>query len=311
MYNKKIEQYKTSENLALQKAAQNLDSILPSGLPVPGVRQLPDENTFQFAKEYTMNELGGLIDLPQGQDEFTTQEIQTAFEAAITRAHLDGWKTVIDPNRPDMMVSGSKKIVSIPDGRTSTRKRLEELILHEIGTHAVRRKNGEQSKLLLLGDGLDRYMDDEGVTGLREQIIGDQIEDFTHLDRHLAISLAKGLDGEKRDFRGVYEIMKRYYVVEELSRGSSQGVAEQHAKDRAWARAVRTFRGTDCKTKGACFTKDIVYREGNADIWEVVRDNPQEMMRFNVGKYDPANPRHIMILDQLGITDADLAALER
>ena len=41
-------------------------------------------------------------------------------------------------------------------------------------------------------------------------------------------------------------------------------------------------------------------------MWQVIRENPDEMLRFSVGKYDPANPRHIWILDTLGITEEDL-----
>jgi hypothetical protein len=53
-------------------------------------------------------------------------------------------------------------------------------------------------------------------------------------------------------------------------------------------------------------TRDIVYREGNIGVWRVVKNNPEEERRFSVGKYDPANPRHIWILEQLGISDEDL-----
>jgi hypothetical protein len=64
-----------------------------------------------------------------------------------------------------------------------------------------------------------------------------------------------------------------------------------------------------CKTPGACFTKDIIYREGNIAIWETLYKNIPEMQRWNVGKYDPSNPRRIWVLDQLGITDTDLEKL--
>lgn len=54
---------------------------------------------------------------------------------------------------------------------------------------------------------------------------------------------------------------------------------------------------------------DCAIAEGNIGVWNVVGKNPEEMMRFSVGKYDPTNPRHLWILDQLGITDADLKKL--
>jgi hypothetical protein len=87
--------------------------------------------------------------------------------------------------------------------------------------------------------------------------------------------------------------------------------AQKKATNSAWSVTVRAFRGTDSKTPGACFTKDIIYREGNIAIWETLHKNLPEMQRWNVGKYDPSNPRHLWVLDQLGITDADLKNLDQ
>ena len=87
--------------------------------------------------------------------------------------------------------------------------------------------------------------------------------------------------------------------------------SQEKAQSSAWNRTLRTFRGTDCNTPGACFTKDTIYRDGNIGIWDVIGNNPDEMLRFNIGKYDPANPRHIWILEQIGISDKDLSNLER
>jgi hypothetical protein len=86
--------------------------------------------------------------------------------------------------------------------------------------------------------------------------------------------------------------------------------AKAFAENSAWNRCVRTFRGTTCKTSGACLSKDMVYRKGNIGIWDVINNNPEEQRRFFVGKYDPSNKRHIWILDQLGITDDNLTDLE-
>ena len=137
------------------------------------------------------------------------------------------------------------------------------------------------------------------------------MSDFAVLDRHLAISLAKGLDGKPRDFRQVYDIMRKYYLVDELAKGKATEAAQQEAADQAWIRSVRTFRGTDCKTPGAALTKDIIYREGNMGVWELICTKPEEMKRFSIGKYDPANNRHLWVLTELGISDQDLEELEK
>ncbi len=60
------------------------------------------------------------------------------------------------------------------------------------------------------------------------------------------------------------------------------------------------------RISGVCLTKDIIYRQGNIAVCQLLGKNPEELLRFSVEKYDPANPRHIWILDQLGITEKDL-----
>ncbi|MCR4263661.1 MAG: flavohemoglobin expression-modulating QEGLA motif protein, partial [Candidatus Roizmanbacteria bacterium] len=146
---------------------------------------------------------------------------------------------------------------------------------------------------------------DEGVATMREQSLEDKMDDFADLGRHLAISLAYGLDGINRDFRAVYGIVEKQFLLEELLSGKDYQAALSTAQTLAWNRAVRTFRGTQCRA-GACFTKDIIYSEGNIATWIVMRENPDELFRLNVGKYDPANNRHLWVLDQLGISDQDI-----
>ena len=189
---------------------------------------------------------------------------------------------------------------------------LKGLILHEIGTHVARRDKGERSCLRLLGLGLDRYEGgEEGVATVRQQTTEKKFNDFAGLEGHLAISLAQGLDGVPRDFHHVYDVMRKYHFVQELLGGKDVPTAQQEASKKAWNRCVRTFRGTDCKTPGIAFTKDIIYREGNMGIWELIRTNPNEMKRFNIGKYDPTNSRHLWVLTELGIGEDDLEALTK
>lgn len=199
----------------------------------------------------------------------------------------------------------------IPESRSLVKDKVTGLIVHEVGTHVARRINGERSRLKLLSIGLDRYEPgDEGVATMREQALSQKVDDFSGLDGHLAIGLALGLDGQPRDFRQVNEILGKYYLIRNLLSGKTFTEAQEKANNSAWSRSVRTFRGTDCKTPGVCFTKDIIYRQGNIGAWEIIKKKPDEMARFNIGKYDPSNSRHLWILEQLGITDTDLATLE-
>lgn len=240
--------------------------------------------------------------------EYDAEEIKSAFEQALEKYKLSGWNVMITEKGTAVSVSQENKNVNVPSSRKMKEDKLMALIEHEIGTHVLRRENGERTRLRLLGLGLDRYLKgEEGIATFEEQkILG--AKEFAGLDGHLAISLALGMDGKRRDFRKVYEILKDYYFI---SSKKEESEAKKHAENSAWNRCVRTFRGTSCSSPGVCLTRDIVYREGNIGVWNVVKNKPEEIKRFTVGKYDPNNPRHIWILEQLGITDSELEDLER
>jgi len=226
------------------------------------------------------------------------EDIKLAFKRALNNYNLDGWSVVIDDDFTAINVGQEKKEIRIPTDRKLTQLQLEGLIAHEIGTHARRRQNGERSQLKLLGLGLDRYKDDEGVATFEEQQITGAT-DYAGFIGYFATSLASN---SQNSFRNVFDIIKNYHLA--------HGKNEQTAKNLSWNRCMRTFRGTTCSTPGTCFTKDIVYRDNNIGIWHLVNEKSDEQRRFMVGKYDPTNSRHIWILDQLNITENDLEQLK-
>lgn len=303
-------------------AAKNGDPVIQQEVSrflgeLPGVSDTsvlrrPDVSLLPLVKSQTENDLGDILNIPDASEKLTDEEVRVSFESALSSLSAEGWVVVIDPKRAGISVNQEKKAVQVPPGRTMPTTELKGLIAHEIGTHTARRLNGERTKLRLLGLGLDRYEGgEEGIATLREQALSGEADDYSGFDGHFAISLASGLDGHPRDFRKTYDVLFRYYFIKNLSRGITTDEAQKKASNSAWARSVRTFRGTDSQTPGACFTKDIIYREGNIAVWETLNRKEPEMHRWNVGKYDPSNPRHIWVLDELGITDTDLAGLEK
>ncbi len=257
-----------------------------------------DINSYDFPK----------LKSTKNEPEYSAEEIKVAFQRALLECNAQGWSVVLDESgNTAINVNQENKTVYVPAERKVKETKLKALIAHEIGTHALRRENGERSKLKLLGLGLDRYLKgEEGLARYKEQeIIG--ATDFAGFDCHLAISLAMGLDGKKRDFREVFDILRDYYFVK--SKNANRDESWKNAEELAWKRCLRAFRGTTCDIPGACFTQDIAYREGNIGIWNLVKKDDDEMRRVMVGKYDPTSERHIWILDQLGISDSDLETL--
>ena len=303
----------SSKKPGLSQAAQELHELLPANLPTAEYK-LPEEAAISQAREQTLEELQHLLPTEKVADaEYGPEEIREVFQAALESLQAEGWNIVVsNSSKTGISVDQEHKLIDIPESRKLAFSKLESLVAHEIGTHVARRLNGERSQLQLLGLGLDRYeQGEEGIATMREQVLDDKIKDFSGLEGHLAVSLATGVDGVERDFREVYSILEKYFYFKSLLAGKSPEEALTSAQTNAWKRSVRTFRGTDCETKGTCLTKDMIYREGNIGVWDVINKNKSELMRFNVGKYDPANPRHIWILDQLGISESDLEELEK
>ncbi len=297
-----------NDKRGITDAANNFLDKLPTYPQGPSQLTPPaGEETLKF-RQQTLEKFAKLINVPADKETFTAPEIKEVFENALQILQADGWRVVIyESNGSSVSVNQEKKEVMIPSTKTITADRLRALIVHEIGTHIVRREEGEHSRLLLLGLGLDRYESgEEGVATSRGDVMTLPVKNFSGLDGHLAISLAYGLDGVKRDFRSVFDILVSYFTLIELQTGKEKDMAIKEARDRAWNRCVRTFRGTDCKTSGTAFTKDIIYREGSIGVWDVIRHNPEEVVNFNVGKYDPTNLRHLYLLMRFGITDSEL-----
>lgn len=302
-----------SQNEELRNAAQDVLNAFPMSSTSSSDIQKPSTKSMERVVESTKKIAKDLISLPEGLEKANAEEIKEVFDYAIRSAAANDWEVVIDSetSKTGISVNQEEKKVIIPSSRSVSVKKLRGLVVHEIGTHVIRRKKGERSRLLLLALGLDRYQGgEEGVATMREQGLKKEFEDFSGLQGHLAISLAKGLDGQPRDFREVYTLLFKYNYWNQLRLKKSPEVAKKEAERLGWNRTMRTFRGTDGKTKGVVFTKDIVYRQGNIAVWNLVGKNSKEMLRLQVGKYDPANERHTWVLDQLEITDEDLENLE-
>lgn len=285
------------ENPAKQQAAQRLGLIF----------------------EHVTTESSAGVDesiLPEGQDIpgqiESVDEAISAFEAALEDIDVSDWKVVVDSETgiSKFSVSQEHREVRVPSEekllpRGFSRKKLQGLIEHEIKTHVARRSNGERSRLQLLGLGLDRYLEaEEGIATYAEQQVTGA-KQFAGIPRFLSVALAKGLDGEKRDFRQTHSVMSDYRLLS----SAKEDVTLEDAQETAYNDCVRIFRGTTCQTPGAVYPKDMAYFKNRA-IWTLVSENSDVVETFAIGKYDPNNNEHVALLTQLGILDTDLERLE-
>ena len=304
--------YLADEREEVRAATAHFLDTLPKTTE-PSTISLPPAELVATVHASTKEHLGHLIDpsLQEGVQHDATA-IARAFTYALAHGGLDGWTVVITPTVTAINTNQEKHLVEGPAKRrpVSTQK-LRELIVHEIGTHVARREAGEHTGMHLLATGLDRYIvGEEGVATFHEQGIRGSLKEYAGQERYLGIGLALGLDGTPRTFREVYEILKLYNLAKELrDKEASLEGATKKALSKAWLSTLRTFRGTDGKTPGVAFTKDIAYRDGNIRLWQRIMEHPEEIKRLSSGKYDPSQERHRWILDNLHILEDEFEKL--
>lgn len=270
---------------------------VPGLTPPPTVttQPLPDPDVVQMFGERVRQEYIEVLSLVTEGD-YDAKAIVALFKSAMPfypELIADEWKAKINPNKGSITVGNEDKVIWVPPTRQCDNQEMKGRLVHELGTHVLRQAYGLRSPLKMLSKGFPEYLEgEEGVALLREQSLTGQVAEFERWEYYLSVGLALGIDGTPRDFHSVFEIMLELYERE---------MDEDEAINKAWERCLRLFRGTDGKVTGLCNTKDIVYYDGTASVWQALQDYPDEWRRLNVGKYNPADPVHRACLDALGL----------
>lgn len=311
----RLEKTENSDNPVVNQTSQELLKLLPVHENDIVVPEKPTQELVNLVHEIFEEEWRELGTSEIPTEALTSEVVVQVFEKALKAIGANNWQVVIDKDRTRVNVSQEQLLIKVPKDREREidHLKLKTLVMHEIKRHVERRVKGENSKLSLLGLGLDRYVKgEEGVAKVTEQGVEGKFKSFATPEMYLAIGLALGLDGKERDFREVYEILEKHFFLKEMRKKESISAQEatKIAKNKAWNHCVRAFRGTDCKTKGVAYTKDIVYRDGAIGVWHLLSQDISEAYKFSIGKYDPSNERHLWILSQLEITDDRLEKLE-
>ncbi len=244
--------------------------------------------------------------------------IKEHYEAALRAHGISDWRVVVDApgERVTFNTNHELQTIFVPhDSDLALRKqpptelRVAAAIAHEVGVHVLRRMRGLASPLALLGVGLAGYLrGEEGAATFAGQVVQGASE-LSGCGGYLAVGWAVGIDGTPRTFRSLHTLLAAYYLVrrldgEEADRERDWDAYGARASRQAWARCVRTFRGTTGASPGACATKDLVYLEGNAALLELIQHEPRWQDWMLLGKYDPANESHRALLTELGMLKA-------
>ena len=176
----------------------------------------PSSDTVQWMYGVAESLYGGMLKhIPDEQVEFNPHELQKIFTDIIEEEFngrgdtgscagvAEGW-TVSVEKATSINVKSSEKRIVIPDnGIMRSRKKIENLVVHEIGIHMLRSINGGETDVLPLKSGLSDYYDtEEGLGVVMEQALSGK---FTErgVDHYITAGLAHF---DNKDFREAFEI---------------------------------------------------------------------------------------------------------
>ena len=204
----------------------------------------------------------------------------------------------MDENKKAPSTSSENKSISLPISTTRNAAQLRALIVHEVGVHAERAQNGEETGLKILKSGTANYAAvEEGLGVLMECLISGSTDNPAYhraRDRYITAGLALGEDGGgARDARQTYEILWRIIASRRNEKGIITNEIIEHAKEDAYDHVENAFRGTNFAMPGMIYSKLKIYREGLIQNIKYFSDNIDDVTsalnRAMIGKYDHTN----------------------
>jgi len=295
----------------VKSAAEYIVNNAKLAVSQSGESYTPDTGIIETLSELVSEHDADLLELvPQkAQGEVLDfDELVSMFKAA-HEARKTGWRVVVDEGTA-IRTNQSDKTTKIGNARKPVDStEAAKLLIHENGVHVQRRVEGDRlNDPLLGGTGLEGYLaPEEGLTTILEQTIDGKPRVEAGVQYYLMLAWARGLDGQPRDFRDVYELEWRRRVVKDGANAKDeelQSIVEK-SKKQAWITSVRIFRGTPCDIPGMVYTKDQAYFVGNQNMWEYMDEMvklPEEQLRqafdrLYKAKFNPNDPLHNRIVD--------------
>lgn len=246
-------------------------------------------------------------------------EINNDLVVSVTKRYLElrgfsekGWKVEdVGPPRIGFAVIPEQKIVehgtrTIP----ATWRSMEGLLIHEIERHVASAQAGHEVKFVPLAVGLPNSEDaEEGIAKTYQKAWDGTAskKGLATLDhyRYLIGSYGYGsLDGQYHNADETFRFISRLKELELLSNPkNSQNTPEEitkKARKQMFEQVYRAYRGMP---DDLVFIKDLAYLSGTVKIAELINQShmpADELVGYlNRGKFDPTNPEHQKIVQQI------------
>lgn len=208
-----------------------------------------------------------LIPKKDDDEKYSAKEIFDVFENILKDFENDGFSefNVEWKDSGAIAVSAKEKKIFIPKNRKPvSKKELEGLVVHEIGTHYMRAQMGELYNNQALRTGLDGYMNtEEGIARAMEMAVrGDYQE--AGVQHYLTAGFACF---NNMNFREAFETNWRMGVLDGKNNFSEENIDKKRLI--AYRNTQRIFRGTD----ELPWFKDLSYFNGGQEIWKYIEEN--------------------------------------
>lgn len=210
--------------------------------------------------------------VPKDKESFTAQDAADIVNEIIRDEIGDetAWHAKVKPKAGMASVGSKSKVINFPGARSKgdyTAQELEKIIVHELGTHALRGIAYEDSTIQVFRTesfpGRETF--EEGIAKAVEQSLEGKFEDpdSPAPSRYIMIGLA---NFRQTNFRETFEIMKR---LEHLTGGWNEGQLYDNLQ--------RVYRGTGTLPNN----KDLAYYNGNINAWKFIEKNINDPNLFD------------------------------
>lgn len=271
----------------------------------------PSSDTVQWMYGVAESLYGGMLKhIPDEQVEFNPHELQKIFTDIIEEEFngrgdtgscagvAEGW-TVSVEKATSINVKSSEKRIVIPDnGIMRSRKKIENLVVNEIGIHMLRSINGGETDVLPLKSGLSDYYDtEEGLGVVMEQALSGK---FTErgVDHYITAGLAHF---DNKDFREAFEIKWRLSLLSSVDDdGGVSGEQIAKAKKAAFTQTLRSFRGAN----DLPLFKNLSYYNGSVEVWkylESIKGDDLLLSLLLAGKVNTSADHRRVILESRSV----------
>lgn len=226
---------------------------------------------FKMAVETLYAEQLALVpETPTNGDKFQMPEVFDIFGAVLDNLKTYGLGEDTKVEWTDAgALSVTAEAIKIPRNRTAGNElspdKLKSLVVHEVGTHFMRRQTGKEYGLGPLDSGLKGYTDtEEGIAKAMEMAMMGKYQE-AGVDHYISAGLA--FFGQK-DFREVFDINWRLKVLTNKKVDVSDEAIKK-ARELAYDKTQRIFRGTNQLP----WFKDLSYFNGAQEVWRFIEKN--------------------------------------